>query len=75
MLVLWCFVLIILGAVGIIKDLLITIIGIYDYIFNLAIMFVALGILFNSYRKSKCGKRERLEDRIKELEEQLAQKQ
>ena len=45
MIIFWCFVLIILGFVGVIKDMLIQTVGIYDYVINLAVMFVSLGIL------------------------------
>ena len=71
MIVFWCFILIILGAVGLINDIAINFLGSFEYMLYIAIMFVSLGLLFNSYRKAKSGRIEQLENRIKELEAQL----
>lgn len=73
MIAFWCFILIMLGAVGIVNDLLVSFAGQFDYIIHIAVMFVSIGLLFNSYRKSKKGTMEKLKNRIKELEEQLGE--
>ncbi|MCK4668474.1 hypothetical protein KAU33_17100 [Candidatus Dependentiae bacterium] len=70
MIIFWCFILIVLGFVGVIKDMLIQSVGIYDYIINLAIMFVAVGLLYNSFKKARIGKYEKLERKIQQLQEE-----
>ena len=68
MIVFWCFVLIVLGFAGVIKDMLIQDVGIYDYIINLAVMFVAVGLLYNSFKKARLGKYEKLERKVQQLQ-------
>jgi len=74
--VLWAIIILIIVVVQIIMDILMlskeSFITIqFRTYFDLAFLFALLGILYRIYKLQKRGEREKLKERIKELEEKL----